>query len=158
MREIKLVQENDPQILILKEKHGNAYYIVNSEKELHDICVDVLKDRLGRGLYDVWQDEEDIGMGFNSIEEIEKIPDGKIKQVAKSLWDSHMRVLKEQNDLRSFNERVKKAINYEFNPKEHIYVRNQAYYCLTEREMYEYEKMSLELPTNVRRKYLKSKQ
>lgn len=156
MREIKLVQDNEPQILILKEKHGNSYYIVNSEKELHDICVDVLKDRLQRGFYDV-DEESDEELGFESEEQIQNLPDGIIKDKALGIWRDYEKCNLAIAKDREFKDRVKKAINYEFNPEAHIYVRNQAYYCLTEREIYEYEKMSLQVPTNVMRRHLRLK-
>lgn len=153
MREIKLVQDNEPQILILKEKHGNSYYIVNSEKELHDICVNVLKDRLEKGWYNAEDADEELG--FESEEQIQNLPDGIIKEKALVIWRDYEEYNLSIEKWRDFKGKVKKAINYEFNPEDQIYVRNQAYYCLTEREMYEYEKLSLLIPTNVMRKYSK---
>ena len=145
MKQEFLIHENEPRILILNEKHGDSYFIVNSEKELHEICVQILKQRLIHGFYTVYMAIN--RSGFNSLEEIEKLPDGDVKQFAKEMWERYCNNLKLQKEDEYFVNEVQEAIIYCFNPYDKFWMRNQAYELLVQRENHEYEGIKLEYPS-----------
>ena len=144
MKQEFLINENEPKILILNEKYGDSYFIINSEKELHEICVQILKQRLIHGVYAVYMAIN--RSGFNSLEEIEKLPDGDVKESAKEMWVRYSKNLKLQKEDEYFVNEVNEALCYCFNPSDKFWMRNQAYELLLQREKHEYEEIKLEYP------------
>ena len=147
MKDRTLVKE--PTILVFTEKHGNMMYIVHNEEELHKACCNVIKERIKDGYWYGLPDIPDNITGFKTKDEIEALPDGTIKNQALREWDSYERSIRYYNEAVDFEKALKKAIEYDFNPKDSYWVRGQAYHALNDRSDCEYEGIELRTPSKV---------
>ena len=78
----------NPQVLILNEKHGDRYFLVKTEKDLHDIALKVVTQRFKDG-YWYYYDDELPELPEISKEQIAQLKDGNVKRALQQAWDSY---------------------------------------------------------------------
>jgi len=146
----KIVEDGEPKILMFSEKYGTWYYIINSEEELHRVCVSVLKQRLDEGY---WYGSEDDAYnnktGFQSIEEIETLPDGSVKKNALQEFKTYANWSDHYANQKILRKEIKEVIEYTFNPKDKRFVRNKAFDILMSRRNCQYEQIDLITPSKI---------
>lgn len=81
-----------PQLLIRKEHHGNLYYLITDSLELRTVALQILKDQVDDG--DYGEPTPPKSLGWESVEGINQLPEGKIKKHALELWQGYQEELK----------------------------------------------------------------
>jgi hypothetical protein len=82
-------------IVIFKEKYGNRHFIINNAEEFCDVAYKIFLQRVEENWY-YFDDVEEIEKPSMTQEEIDKLPDGKIKSFA-------------QKEMSQYNAAVKNA-------------------------------------------------
>jgi len=104
-----------PGLLIFHEKHGNWHYDVPTENHYQAACLTVLTRRFEEGYWyhDPLEEEShewDPEPPQMSLEEIEKLPEGEIRDTARRQHAKYAGWKKEREEGHQQYERIKKAI------------------------------------------------
>ena len=146
----KLVDKKKPKILTFREKHGDIRYIIHNEQELHKVCIEKIKQHIKQQYMGYIQPiEPQNKLGFETVEEIQTLPDGEIKDKALECWERYCKKLNIYQDHLNFYNNVKKCLSYEFSYEDSYWERNKAYFLLSSREDDEYEGIILEYPCEI---------
>lgn len=126
----------EPSVLVLKEKHDDLYFHVPDEATLHKVALDILTKRLKSGdwYYDLRQDVPK--SPELTKEQIEALPDGRIKEIARKEVDNY------QSRLRSYQHEVEDYVNLQRAVKDKD--GKAAWRALLRRHCGEYEQVRLE--------------
>lgn len=123
-----------PELLILREKHGEGYYLINNDKKLFEVSLVILKTRFNEGWY-YDPDESEIPKASLTKEQIEALPEGHVKQVAVREMNSIKREIRLYKESMKSYKNIKKAIKDSDG--------RMAYMCLMDRRDGEYEGFEL---------------
>jgi hypothetical protein len=146
-----LVKDGEPKILNIYEKDGGLRYIVNNELELHKVCQYTIKYRFESDRFYGYSDpiRPSNKTGFDSIEEINALPDGSIKMGAEVLWKRFEIAMADYENALNFYIAIKESMKYVFDPKDKHFVRNKAYFILIHRSGGAYDTTDLERPCKI---------
>lgn len=148
------------RLLVLHEKHYDRYFAVPTDKELHKMCIKILKERLAAGWYNPGPKPEEFEM---SPEAIKTLPAGRFKTEVSRLQEENRVKIRNWNSSQEFKEKVIKAIKEPFpkngqNSFTDIWVGGKripkrvtclkTYILLSDRNEFEYERVSLEETEN----------
>jgi len=118
----------EQKILIIREKHGDYYFIVNDEKDLHNACVGILIQRYEEGWYGTGDDIPlENKTGINDVAQIEALPEGSVKEEALKEYQYYERSVEAVDRRLEFFKKVKTAMAYVFDSKDNYWTRNQTY-------------------------------
>lgn len=139
------------KILVCQEKHGTYYYDVSDQEKMHKVCCAVLKTRLDEGWYGDY--EKPVSrIGIKSRKDIDKLPEGVVKETALDMWKEYQDELSSYNEIKKFKKRVEKIIALKWNDADSWRVcglgeeksHSRAFDLLLEHYDYEYEKCTVE--------------
>lgn len=132
-------EEYEPQILILKEKHGDLYYIINNPDDLQKASLSILKTRMDSGWYQ-WMNEMECGKSPEyTIEDVEKLPDS-MASIKKEMISKISLFNKKTKESQMYQNMYKDIISEIESPK------GNAFSILLNNSNGEYEGLSLETP------------
>ena len=132
------------RILIIKEKHGNIYYDVETDELLHKTCCHILKQRLESGLYgsgnavaeyeaiyDV--DEMEASIAGMKEQDDDEIPSfGRVIKAEEERLFLVKRTIKLVEKQDDFVRRVREVLEWEYDAKAKDAIRSQARRLLAE--------------------------
>jgi dsDNA-binding SOS-regulon protein len=138
------------RILVCHEKHYNRYFAIHDDKELHDVCVKILKERLKEKYYDptmyMENPKDKLGM---SLKDIKNLPKGIIRDEAEKKYQEWQKEVEEWDKMTKFKERVKTVIEKSYpgdqSPRG---LKLEAFGLLELRKHDEYERIELEDTSN----------
>ena len=91
-------------ILVAKEKHGNRYFLANTEEALVKACLKLLQERLGEYQYCI-----DGSYPKPDFDDVNALPES-LRESAKVVLDRYNNNQKQNNDLIAYCNSVEKAI------------------------------------------------
>lgn len=95
-----------PKLLVVEEKHGTRSYDVSTPDKLFKASLELVNQRVDNGYYylgEIGELEYDLGL---TEEEINKLPEGKVKKYAKELLES----IKKHKKSVDFKKRTQKIL------------------------------------------------
>ena len=139
------MKNKNPLLIVLKEQYGNNYFLALNEEDFNNAIYKIVSDRYNEGYwYSTIQEledelkEEKEDSPEMSLEQVNALKDGKIKEVALREISSYgkriRRIEKDINNLKI----LEKAL------KEKNYQKLYAFLCL--RQSYEYENFDIIIP------------
>jgi hypothetical protein len=134
------------KLLVVSEKHGDHYYTVEADKDLHDICCVILKRRLDEGWYGSEQDLISFQERYGNVEIQEKIAEqleGQLKRDAERTIKYMRNQEKELLNTAEFRDSIKAVIEQGFVDHEKRAISQYAWGLLSSRSDYEYESVEL---------------
>ena len=134
-RTVKVIQ---PTIVVVEEKHGNRYFIANTQQELFDISLKLVKERFEAGYFG---EKTSLPLAPEYTRaEAEALKPGIRSAVLKTITKWENDVLEIKNDNEMF-ERAERAIAKKDG--------KEALMILADRSDYQYENVTLEIPEDV---------
>lgn len=131
--------EKAPLILVEKQKYGENLYIINNITDLEKISLNILKYRV-KNKY-IYKPEKEYCKPSLTKEQIDCLPEGKIKIIAKEEYRDYLQNEKAYNVMLEEYNLANKALK-EKNGK-------IAYDILWDRCFFEYEYIHIEYPVNI---------
>lgn len=134
------------RLLVLYEKHFNRYFSVPTDKDLHKVCVKILKERLVEGWYDPGPKPEQMATEF-----ISTLPQGRFRTEVLKVQAEQTARLAEWVKDQEFKEKVFRTIKIpvkEISWKGLMPHKVRAYGLLESRNNAEYERVSLDKTEN----------
>jgi hypothetical protein len=132
------------RILIVKGKHGDAYYDVSDDELLHKTCCKILKKRLDEGWYGPYCKTPALDKDVPAWPVVEAMKEGPVKDAMVKLHKDYQRKLREYTDEQSFLDDLDTVLKMEYDPDAKPAKRRWAYGLLESRGYYEYESVELE--------------
>ncbi len=156
--------KEENQVLIVKNKHSTFYFHIRNNRELHNVCLQILASRLKNHFYDPWgkvqelkRDSDKASDVYNEVVAKQNTPSAILQALRKTLnqiWDKFKLVERQENFYNEVVLFINVNQNHEFEDTDYFYDKRHLYRLLQTRSEYEYEYVELvtmdePLPENV---------
>lgn len=134
------------RLLILYEKNFNRYFSVPTDKDLHKVCVMILKERLKLGWYEPDSKPEELAPEF-----LNTLPQGRLRTMLLEWQTKQNAEMVHWTKDCEFKEKVLQAIKIQaknISWKDLTPYRVKAYNLLESRSRAEYERVELDKTEN----------
>jgi len=106
-----------PGVIVLKEKHGTRYYWALTREERNASALAILTERWNNGnsdyYYDPFKNKQESAKPELTLEQVNALPDGKIKQMALKEHNTSDRRRRQQLEAEELYLEIKRAVEEE---------------------------------------------
>ena len=129
------------RLLICYEKDCQRYFAASTDKDLFDVCIRILHERLKEGWYNpsLYLEEPSLKNLGMSLKDIRNLPKGTVRHEAERQYEVYQAQVKEWDSIRKFKEDVILTLKK-------VYVQGlgkNTYHFLASRNDAEYERVDL---------------